>query len=207
MALSALYYPPSHVTVEEYLKFEECSETKNEYADGKIITMSGTSLPHNEVIGNVYAQMKIAFSGRICRAYFADIRVKVSATRYRYPDVIALCGRPETEDTNPPSLLNPQVLVEVLSPSTERIDLITKLGEYSGLASITDYIIIAQDRWWVMHYSRENGGTWTAVFYTQPSDTLNITSINVRMTLAAIYNGVELSAEPAEEGDKEPGEA
>ena len=196
MALSARYYPSDYVTVTEYLKREETAETKSEYVDGKIIAMAGTSLPHNDISLNVAFAMRSQFGDRPCRANVSDIRVKVSANRFRYPDVVALYGRPEIENTKPPSLLNPQVLVEVLSDSTERIDLVTKLNEYSRFATLTDYILIAQDRREVLHYAHENGEAWTVRTHTEPGDTLNIVSTGVSMTLTAIYRNVELEAEP-----------
>ena len=203
MALTAVQYATHYVTVEEYLKFEEKSETKNEYADGEIIAMAGTSMPHNDIALNVAFEMRVQFGEQPCRVNVSDIRVKVSATRYRYPDVVALCAEPDFDNTKPASLLNPQVLVEVLSDSTERIDLITKQEEYRRFDSVTDYILIAQDRYWVMHYARERGGAWTDSLYTKPEDVLNIASISVRMTLATIYNGVEISPEaPDENGDE-----
>ena len=192
MALPAAYHALQHsVTVEEYLKFEETAETKHEYADGKIIAMAGTSKSHNDIALNIAFEMRNQFGDRSCHVNVSDIRVKVSPRRYRYPDVVALCGFPEFDDLKPPCLLNPQVLVEVLSDSTERIDLITKQTEYRRFASVTDYVLIAQDRYWVMHYTREQGGAWAAILHTEPGDILSIASIGVSMTLATIYRRVE----------------
>ena len=202
MAMSAAYQSlKQRVTVEEYLKFEETAETKHEYADGEIIAMAGTSSQHNEVAGNVYIEMQTAFRNRNCRAYIADIRVRVSVRRYLYPDVIAVCGAPEFDDSKPPCLLNPQVLVEVLSASTESIDFVVKQNEYRRFASVTDYILIAQDRYWVMHYVRQPDGSWKDALYTEPEEVLNIASIGVRMTLDAIYRKVEPLIPPETLGD------
>ena len=193
MASPALYYSPDDVTVEEYLRLEETAETKHEYADGKIIAMGGTLPPHNLISGNVYTQMNIAFGDRPCRVYFADIRLRTRATRFRYPDVMALCGEQEWDDSKPPCLLNPQVIVEVLSASTERIDFVTKFEEYTRLPSVTDYIVIAQDRYWVVHHSRGSDGKWNWTLLTEREDILHI---------ASIYRNVEISEEAPDSDDE-----
>ena len=159
MALTAVQYSSNYVTVEEYLKFEEISETKNEYVDGEIITMSGTTLQHNRVAKNVVLVMEAKFGDRPYEAFIVDIRLKTRKTRFRYPDVMALCGKPETDDLRPPCLLNPQVIVEVLSDSTMLIDLNEKLDEYMQIATLTDYLLFAQDKMWARHHIKQDSAT------------------------------------------------
>ena len=197
MAMPAVYQSLKHfITVEEYLKFEETAETKHEYADGKIIAMAGTSLRHNDVARNITVSMEVQFGDRPCRAYISDIRLRTRGTRFRYPDVMALCGKPEADDSKPPCLLNPQVIIEVLSDSTMLIDLNEKLDEYMQVATLTDYLMFAQDKMWARHYAKQDSGDWTVKTYSKPQDALAIKALDITLTLADAYRKVELDAEP-----------
>ena len=199
MALPARYHSLNNVPVEEYLRLEETAETKHEYADGKIIAMAGTSLPHNRVSRNITVLMENQFGDRPCEAFVADIRLRTRATRFRYPDVMALCGRPEGDDSRPPCLLNPQVIIEVLSGSTMLIDMNEKLDEYMAIASVTDYLIFAQDKIWARHHVKQDAAAWTTRTYEKAEDALFIASLNITLTLADIYRKVEFEAPNAEE--------
>lgn len=195
MALSSLQYSSNYISVEDYLKYEETSETKNEYADGKILTMSGTSLHHNRIAKNVVLVMESQFEGRACETFIVDIRLRTRETRFRYPDVMALCGQPNTDNLRPPCLLNPQVIVEVLSDSTMLIDLNEKLDEYIQIDTLTDYLLFAQDRMWARHHIKQDSATWLTRTYTKPQDTIRIEAIDVALTLADVYRKVNFAVE------------
>src|SRR5262245_50639784 len=113
----------ARMTAEEYLAFERASEQKHEYADGEIFAMSGGTYEHGLIAGNVLGELRGALLERPCTVQGSDVRVKAVATkRYLYPDVSVVCGRPVFEDETRDTLLNPRVIVEVLSDSTERYD-------------------------------------------------------------------------------------
>ncbi|MBC7526591.1 MAG: Uma2 family endonuclease [Chthonomonadaceae bacterium] len=177
-------------SVEEYVARERVSEIRHDYVEGDIIPVPGTSLNHNRIARNMTTGFNLAFENRECEAFMESIRVRVSAFHYRYPDVIALCGEPLTDNTNPPALLNPAVIVEVLSPSTEALDFSGKLAEYTQVSDVTDYVLIAQDRVSVVHHSRQKGGEWKEEKFADLSDTLAFVSLNVTLTLASLYHKV-----------------
>ena len=200
------YLPPGAIvmSVEEYLKFERDSEIKYEYVDfyaipregveilenGEIRAMSGVAPPHNRITLNITTKMDNTIGERPCDVYTSDIKVRVSNVKYRYPDVAALCGETQFDDADPPCLLNPSVLVEVLSPSTQNIDMGQKFKEYKQIPTLRDYVLIAQDRMEVTHYSRRDLLTWVIEDYTQPTDILTLATLDVSMSLAEIYRKI-----------------
>jgi Uma2 family endonuclease len=130
-----------YFTPEEYLALERKAEYKSEYVDGEIFAMSGASEPHNVIAGNIFASLHTQFRGRPCRAYTSDMRVHVRPGKaYTYPDVVAVCGEPLFHDTYKDMLVNPTVIVEVLSPSTEAYDRGDNSLRYRQLASIQEYV-------------------------------------------------------------------
>ncbi len=192
--MSAL--PKRQFTPEEYLALEVKAEYKSQYVAGEIFAMAGTQISHNEVIGNIIIALGTRFRGRACHVYFTDIRLRVAAgDLYTYPDVMALCGEPKLETTgNPPSLLNPQVIFEVLSPSTEAFDRGDKFARYRKLDSLTDYVLVCADRMRVEQHTLQPSGVWTYEEYEHPSNHLRLASIDCHLPLAEIYDKVTLSA-------------
>ena len=157
----------TYITPEEYLARERLAEFKSEYYDGQIYPMNespqgmpGTTRPHNLIAGNLYREISIQFKERPCEAYISDIRVRVEATGlYTYPDVVVVCGEPQFGDDSLDTLLNPNVIVEVLSPSTEAWDRGGKFAHYRRLESMSDYVLVSQDKVLVEHYTRQ-GDKW-----------------------------------------------
>ena len=200
------YLPPGAIvmSVEEYLEWERDSEVRYEYVDfyaipkdgvevledGEIRAMSGESPGHNRIAGNIYVSFDREIGDRPCEVYFESIRLRVSPTKYRYPDVAALCGPAQFDAAKPPCLLNPSVLVEVLSPSTQRTDQNEKFTEYKRILTLTDYVLIAQDRMFVTHYARQSATQWLITDYTQLGDTLTFATLNVSITLADMYRRI-----------------
>ncbi len=135
----------------------------------------------------------------------SDIRLRVSPAKYRYPDVMALCGTPLFDDATPPCLLNPAFVVEVLSASTADTDLGKKWGEYRTIASITDYVIVSSEEWAVTHHRRQSDGSWLVRDYRNPEDTLTFAGLEVTLTLGDLDEKIALSrlsdktAEPSAE--------
>lgn len=182
--------PPRCYTPEEYFEIDERAEERLEYVDGEILAMAGTSLGHNKVAGNIYLNLRLLFRGRSCEVFMESIRVRVSETRYRYPDIVALCGAAQVAETRPPTLLNPMVIFEVLSPSTKNKDVGEKFDEYAQNDTMTDYILVAQDTMRVRHYRRLNENDWQVSSYTKAEDIVRLESLNVSLTLADIYNEI-----------------
>ena len=188
--MSAL--PKLRFTPEEYLELECQAEYKSQYVAGEIFAMAGTQLVHNKVAMNIAAALHARFRGRSCEIYFSDIRLRVPAgDLYTYPDVMALCGEPSLETRgNPPSLLNPQVIFEVLSPSTEAFDRGDKFARYRKLDSLTDYVLVSVERRRVEQHTRQASGVWTYEEYEHPSNVLQLASLDCEVPLAEIYDKV-----------------
>ena|SRR5579862_5309685 len=186
--------PAPKFTVPEYLERERQSEVRHEYVNGVILAMAGETPRHNRIAGNVYLKLETEFGDRPCTAFFEGVRVRVSPTQYRYPDVTALCGDPQFDADNPPSLLNPTVIVEVLSASTEGTDRGEKFSEYRQLVGLTDYILVTQEEPLVIHYARQSPTRWEVVEYTTLSERLTIASLEVSLSLADIYRKIDFPA-------------
>lgn len=163
---------------------------KSEYLDGEIFAMTGASRQHNLLSGNLYAAFRAQLRERGCEVYFSDMRVKVSATGlYTYPDVAVVCGDPRFEDAAVDTLLNPKVIVEILSPSTEGYDRGAKAEQYRALPSLTEYVLVAQDRIHVEHYLRQEDG-WLLTETDRREDVVDLPSVGARLTLADVYDRV-----------------
>lgn len=187
---------PNFVTPGKYLDLERKAENRNEYIAGRIFAMSGASRRHNLIAGNLYGMFWTQMRGRTCEAYMADMRVKVSPTgMYTYPDIVAVCGEPGFEDAYVDTLLNPTVIVEVLSESTEAYDRGEKFAHYRRLDTLREYVLVAHDKVRVEHYVRE-GEQWILSEISDPDSTLHLVSIDCHVTLAAIYEKVELPSLP-----------
>ena len=181
------------VTPEEYLAFERKAEFKSEYFNGEILEMSGASNAHNLISGNVFYELYRQLMGREFRVYISDMRVGTSpVTSYLYPDVTVVCDEPRFEDDVFDTLINPLVLVEVLSPSTEARDRGEKFAYYRQLESVQEYILISQDRVRVEHYLRQ-GEKWVFEELRELTDVLRIVSIACELPLQHIYRLVEFA--------------
>lgn len=184
--------PEPYLTPEDYLALERKAQTKSEYYDGQVYALAGASPSHTLIAANVTALLVVALRNRPCTVHVADQRVKVTAAGlYTYPDVVVVCGVAEFEDDRRDTLLNPSVLVEILSPSTEGYDRGRKFEFYRGLESLTDYILVAQDHSLVEHFARLPDGTWLLSAYSDPNDVARIESIGCDLPLADVFAKVE----------------
>jgi Uma2 family endonuclease len=152
--------PKSYVTPEEYLAFERQAAYKNEYLDGEIFATTGASRRHNLITVNLAAALSPQLRGRPCEAYVSEMRVRIPERGYVYPDAVVVCGEPQFEDGHLDTLLNPTILIEVLSESTERYDRGKKFSFYRTIESLAEYILIAQDEHKVEQYVRQPDGRW-----------------------------------------------
>ena len=184
--------PTKRYTPQEYLELERKAETKSEYYRGEIFAMSGASRAHNRIAMNLSALVWNQLRGRPCDVFGSDMRVKVEISGlYTYPDLSALCGEPQFDDEHTDTLLNPSVLVEVLSPSTEDYDRGGKFELYRQIESLREYVVVAQDRLLVEHHTRQDDGSWRLVDYKDKGGELHLASIECRLRLEDIYDKVE----------------
>ena len=201
--MSAL--PKRHFTPEEYLLLEEHASYKSQYVAGEIFPMGegmvgapsmmgGAQPAHVLITTNLVVSLGSRFRGRPCLVFSTDMRVASKPGElYTYPDVAALCGEPHYDrSSNPPSLLNPQVIVEVLSPSTAAFDRGEKLMRYQLLDSLADYVLVFADEVKVEHHARQPDGGWTRRIYDRRAQTLPLASVDCQITLEEIYDKVDL---------------
>ncbi len=185
--MSAL--PKNYMTPEEYLKFERESEIKHEYLDGEVFAMAGASRKHNLILGSTYASLYAQLRERPCETYMSDQRVKVSTKFYTYSDISIVCGEAEFEDSDVDTLLNPQVIIEVLSPSTGNYDRGKKFQQYRALKSLQEYVVIAQESVRVEHYVRQ-GERWILTDFISRDDIVKLKSIDGSLPLMDVYEKV-----------------
>jgi Uma2 family endonuclease len=182
------------LTPQEYLAQERLAEHRSEFFRGEVFAMAGTSFRHSLIKDNVSRETGNQLKDGPCRVVTSDQRVKVRDTGlYTYPDVVIICEEPQFEDKMLDTLLNPLVLVEVLSDSTEKYDRGTKFEHYRKLASLQEYILISQVRPLVEHYVRQPDGSWPVTVYDDLSQVFEFASIPARIPLEEIYRGVQFS--------------
>ena len=180
------------ITPEEYLALERKSETKSEYYAGEMFALAGASLRHNLIAGNVLAAIHIQLKGSDCQVYPSDLRVKVpQIPYYAYADVTVVCGQAQLEDEHADNLLNPIVIVEILSRSTERRDRTSKFESYRRIETLREYVLIAQDASKVEQYSKQPEGTWLFSETIDTHGTLKLASIGCELSLSDIYARVD----------------
>lgn len=178
------------MTVEEYLAFERASEEKHEFVDGEIFAMSGGTYEHSTIAQSVGAILRMALLGRRCAVQNSDIKIFIPATeRFVYPDAAVVCGRPEFKDEKREVLLNPRVIVEVLSPSTEDYDRGDKFTNYRTIPSLKHYIMAAQDKPLIEVYTWRDDGPWSLQSYG-PGTTIELSALECSLNVDQIYAGV-----------------
>jgi Uma2 family endonuclease len=178
----------SFVAVEEYLAREREAEHKSEYLNGEIFAMAGASRPHNLIAGNIYGELYIQLKNRSCNVYPSDMRLKVSSSGlYTYPDVMVVCGEEEFDDDEEDTLLNPTLIVEVLSKSTERQVRGAKFEHYSKLASLREYLLVAQNRPRLELFTKQSVGRWLLAEFESLDDVIELTSINCELAVKDVY--------------------
>jgi len=194
------------LTAADYLAIEASADVRHEFFDGEMFAMSGGSLWHNIIKDNFARALGNRLEGRGCRVVTSDQRLKVDATGlYTYPDVLVFCGPPVLEDGVHHTLTNPLLVVEVLSDSTEKYDRGIKFGHYRRLATLREYVLVAQDRFSVEAYLRRpeepdtgvhadtkaRAAQWLLSVAADPASTISLGSLDVSVPLAEIYDGVE----------------
>ena len=183
-------------TPEEYLVLERQAQCKSEYYAGDIFAMAGASRWHNLIVTNVVRELSLQLKERPCTTYPSDMRVKISPTGlYTYPDVTVVCGEAQFEDTQQDTLLNPTLIVEVLSESTEAYDRGGKFTHYRKLTSLMEYVLIAQTKPHVEHYVRQPDNRWLLAEADSLHQSLHLPSTDCHLVLAEVYDKVDIVVE------------
>ena len=180
-----------YISPQEYLRRERLAEYKSEYLNGEIFAMTGASRQHNRITINISSSLNLQLKGRPCETYAVDMRVKVRASGlYTYPDVAVACGEPQFEDSEFDTLLNPTLLVEVLSPSTERYDRIAKTSYYRTIDSLAEHLLVAQDEIRLEQYVKSPNGQWLLAEYRDLDGVVELTSIGCELKLSDVYDRI-----------------
>nr|WP_309691014.1 Uma2 family endonuclease [Armatimonas sp.] len=180
-------------TLEEYIAIEEASEMKHEFRNGEIVAMAGASPNHAFILADLVFLIRSQLKSGGCRIASADMRVRMTPTgRYSYPDLVVVCGTLVFDDTKPQALLNPTIIIEVLSESTATYDRGDKFHDYRTLPSLTDYVLVAQDRASVEHYQRQGeSDLWLYQAVEGLEATLLIGGLNLSLPLVDVYAQVD----------------
>ncbi len=185
--------PKPRISEEDYLTFERANRTKHEYYAGQIYAMAGAKEPHNLIAGNTHAALHRQLRQRPCRVYQSDMRVKVIRTGlHTYPDVVVVCGQPQFTDDVHDAIVNPMVIIEVLSASTERYDRGMKFQQYRTIETLRAYVLIAQDHQHIECYARQDTGQWLFQEASEPAQQVELAAIRCTLTIDDIYEKVDL---------------
>lgn len=181
--------PKPRLSYGEYARREEVNEQRHEYLDGEVFAMAGGTLEHSALIAEVLRILGNQLEGRPCRAFESNARVRTSEIHGTYPDVTVVCGRVERDPEDPNTILNPTLLVEVLSPGTEGYDRSKKFERYRSLPSFKEYVLVSFREPRIESHLRNDDGTWTETF-AKTSETVTLRSVDVRMSVDAVYRGL-----------------
>ncbi|MCU0424675.1 MAG: Uma2 family endonuclease [Candidatus Kapabacteria bacterium] len=192
-------------TPDEYLAFERSSPEKHEYYQGEIFRMGGASNPHNIISVNIIGALRTQTRGKSCRVYASDMRTFIPTGLYTYPDVLIVCGKPEFLDNVFDTLLNPVVIIEILSGSTKNYDRTKKFDHYRSIPSLKAYVLVEQDFARVEIYSRIDDDNvppertlWAFQAASSLEETLHLAVVDCTINLADVYEDVELGEQPSE---------
>ena len=192
MALAKIKSEP--YTAAEYLEIERRSDVRHEFLDGEIYAMAGESLSHSRICINLGGEVRNKLKGKSCEALSPNMKVRTStASLFSYPDLTIVCGEPQFHDNKKDVLVNPKVIFEVLSPSTAEYDRTTKFQKYRmGNETLTDYVLVSQDKIFVEHFAKQTDGNWVYQSFANSTEVFKIESIETELSLQEIYDRVEI---------------
>ncbi len=183
--------PKPFYTPEQYVELECKAEFKSEYLSGQIFAMAGGSPKHSKIGNNIGGEMRNLLRGKPCDVFNSDLRVTIMQTGLKtYPDVTVVCGEAHFHPLDKDSIINPTVLFEVLSPSTEAYDRGEKWAHYRQLDSLQEYVLVSQDKALVEHYVRQDDGSWKFTAASDLGDKITLPSLGCELPLAEIYDRV-----------------
>ena len=195
-----LRVPKKKYSVAEYLELERSSEERSEYLDGDILLMAGESREHADISSNLLREIGNQLKGTACRAWTKDMKVRsgpapenATTTKglYSHPDIVVVCGEPEFHDAHTDILLNPKVIIEILSESTEAFDRgekFTRMQKWNP--TLTDYVLISQDKPQIEHFAKPRKGAWTYQLFTGLDAQVEISSIHSTLKMTDVYDRV-----------------
>ena len=176
----------------QYLEQERLAERKSEYFRGEMFAMSGASPRHVSIVTNLVGWFWQRLKGTPCRVYSTDLRLRVTpAGLYTYPDVMVLCGDAQFADDQKDTVLNPVLIVEVLSKSTRDYDRGRKFQHYRTLPSLVEYLTVAQDQPHIEHWTRQQENRWLLAEFGNPGQSIHLASIGCVLPLAEVYEKIE----------------
>lgn len=185
----------TYLTPKEYLAFERKTTSKHEYLNGQIVAMSRASFGHNFITLDTATHLSMQLIGSECQVAVSDMRVKIVQTEsYFYPDVVVICGEPRAEDDTFDTLLNPTLIIEVLSPSTETYDRGEKFEHYQKIGSLKEYILISQNKIHVEHYRRQEI-EWLRAEFQRLEEVLPLLSISCELRWQDVYRRVKFTSD------------
>lgn len=189
----ALAYGKQKYTIEEYLAMEELATEKHEYYKGEIFAMSGAKHQHNVVKKNIYSSLLSKLKGKPCQPWDSDSRVHIQKnTLFTYPDISVVCGDPEFLNNDEWNLLNPTVIIEILSPSTKNYDRGDKFNLYRDIPSLKEYILVEPEKISIEAFYINQNGQWELKEYKNLNDILEIKAIQFAMPLTDVYEGSKI---------------
>ena len=176
-----------YLSVADYLAGERDADVRHEYVDGQIYAMAGASDRHNRIAGNFFVRLSLHLDGGECEPFISDMKVKVDPALYYYPDVVVTCDPPGGDRY---TRSEPRLIVEVLSPSTERVDRTEKLHAYRRVESLREYVLVSQDMTLVELHRRGEGGEWTVEVFTGLEEQITLDSVGLSLSLSDVYRNV-----------------
>jgi Uma2 family endonuclease len=185
----------NRLTVNDYLNLERESAVKHQFYDGEIYAMAGAAPQHVDLNQNLQLSLGGQLKGRPCKVHGPDMRVKTATGLYTYPDVSIVCGKREFNNDKPPTLLNPTVIIEVLSPSTEVFDRGDKFHHYRSIASLQAYVLISSNSQRIEYFARTQDNLWKIDVINTVDGTIEIEAIGCTLTIADVYADVDFEAE------------
>jgi Uma2 family endonuclease len=184
--------PKRKLTAAEYLVIERAAPLKSEFFYGHMYAMAGASRFHNRIKENLIIETGSRVKGGRCQTFSSDQRVQLTPTgMFVYPDFLLVCNPPQFSELDPDSLINPQVVIEVLSPSTEGYDRGFKFAQYQLLPTIREFVLVSQDRMRIERFVRQPNDRWELTVFADPAGEFSLETVSVSIPLAAIYAGVE----------------
>jgi Uma2 family endonuclease len=193
--MSAL--PRYFLSEDDYLALERESDIKHEFFQGEVLAMAGASPNHILIATTIASRLFFQLEKHPCFVYQGDLRLKVSALKFQaYPDVVVVCGEPKYTDDKPPALLNPTLIIEVLSPSTEQYDRGKKFQRYQTLESLQEYVLVTQDSPYIERFLRQANGAWLYTAAVGLEASIALLSIQCTLALNDVYTKIEFTSPP-----------
>lgn len=185
--------PKVHYTPEEYLALERKADYKSEYFKGEIFAMAGASPEHVLIVTNVVSELRGQLKKSPCTVYSTDLRLRINpAGLYTYPDIMVACDKPKFADDQKDTLINPTLIIEVLSDSTKDYDRGDKFEQYRTIVSFSEYLLIAQDKFHVEHFIKQSANTWLLSETNRKQDSITLSSVTCVLPLMEIYDKLEM---------------